>query len=77
MPPVTWKSCHHCLWLQCLKKHLDELLENSMEDNKFQCELCHEEHNIPDKGFVVNRRIQDELDIELNKFKPSQMSEEC
>ena len=39
--------------------------------------MTHEEHNIPDKGFVVNIRIQDELDIELNKIKPSQMYEEC
>ena len=53
------------------KKHLDELLENSREDNKFQCELCHEEHNIPEKGFVVKRLIQNALYIELKKFKPS------
>ena len=59
------------------KKHLDELLENSMEDNKFKCELCHDEHTIPERGFVINRRIQNALDIELNKFKPSRIFEEC
>ena len=59
------------------KKHLDELLENSMEDNKFKCELCHEEHSIPEKGFVINRRIQKQLEIQLNKFKPSQAFENC
>jgi len=59
------------------KKHLGELLEKSMEENKFQCVLCQRQHTVPIEGFIVNRQIQKSLDIELNKFKPSRIYEEC
>ena len=48
-----------------------------MEDNKFQCLLCQRQHIVPIEGFVINRRMQNALDIELNKFKPSQVYENC
>ena len=81
-------DCEQCLQLlvnpitipcgySVCKKHLDELLENSMEENKFQCVLCQRQHVVPTEGFVINRRLQDALEIELNKFKPSQVYENC
>ena len=81
-------DCEQCLQLlvnpitipcgySVCKKHLDELLENSMEENKFQCVLCQRQHVVPIEGFVINRRLQDALEIELNKFKPSQVYENC
>ena len=81
-------DCEQCLQLlvnpitipcgySVCKKHLDELLENSMEENKFQCVLCQRQHVVPIEGFVINRRLQDALEIELNKFKPSQLYENC
>ncbi len=81
-------DCEQCLQLlvnpitipcgySVCKKHLDEQLENSMEENKFQCVLCQRQHVVPTEGFVINRRLQDALEIELNKFKPSQAYEDC
>ena len=42
------------------KTHLDSHQKN------FTCELCREEHTVPEKGFNVNKRIQMALDIQLN-----------
>jgi DNA repair ATPase RecN len=39
--------------------------------------ICQEEHVIPKNGFVVNDRLQELLDVELNKLAPSPMFEEC
>jgi hypothetical protein len=58
------------------KLHLDKLLTHK-EKNTFICEICQGEHFIPKDGFVVPNRLQDLLDIELNKFAPSPMFEEC
>ena len=60
------------------KLHLDKMLTHeSKEENTFICEICQGEHFIPKDGFVVPNRLQDLLDIELNKFAPSPMFEEC
>ena len=59
------------------KKHLDELVENSSEARKFRCLVCPKQHTIPEEGFVVNGRFQKQLDMELNKFIPSQAFEDC
>ena len=59
------------------KKHLHELLESSSDQNKFKCLLCHKQHTIPEEGFVVSRRIQKQIEIQLNKFKPNQAYEDC
>ena len=60
------------------KRHLDELLVNAPKEmNKFECELCKEKHCIPEKGFAINRRIQNGLDIKLNSLKLNSVYEEC
>jgi hypothetical protein len=60
------------------KTHLDKLLTHeSKEKNAFICEICQEEHFIPKNGFVVPDKLQNLLDIELNKLAPSPMFEEC
>jgi hypothetical protein len=60
------------------KIHLEKLLTHeSKEKNTFVCEMCQEEHVIPKNGFVVPDRLQDLLDVELNKFEPSPMFDEC
>ncbi len=60
------------------KKHVDEerapkriKLEEASpkESNFFLCELCKENHFIPDNGFAINKRIQNALDIKLNSLK--------
>ena len=60
------------------KLHLDKMLTHeSKQKNTFICEICQGDHFIPKDGFVVPNRLQDLLDIELNKFAPSPMFEEC
>jgi hypothetical protein len=59
------------------KSHLQVLLEESMEDNKFKCELCFQEHTLPDEGWVINRSLQRQLELELNTLKPSSTYEDC
>ena len=60
------------------KIHLEKLLyHESKEKNTFICEICQGEHFIPKDGFVVSDRLQDLLDVELNKLEPSPMFDEC
>ena len=60
------------------KIHLEKILSHeSKEKNTFICKICQEEHVIPKNGFVVNNRLQDLLDVELNKFEPSPVFDEC
>ena len=60
------------------KIHLEKILTHeSKEKNTFICKICQEEHVIPKNGFVVNNRLQDLLDVELNKFEPSPVFDEC
>jgi len=60
------------------KRHLDELLVNAPKEmNKFECELCKEKHCIPEKGFAINRRIQNGLDIDLNSLKLNTVYDRC
>jgi hypothetical protein len=60
------------------KIHLEKLLTHeSKNKNIFICGICQEEHVIPKNGFVVPGRLQDLLDVELNKLAPSPMYEEC
>ena len=53
------------------------LLEESKEDNKLKCELCFQEHTLPDEGWVINRSLQRQLELELNTLKPSSTYEDC
>ncbi len=60
------------------KRHLDRLLKNtSKEINKFECELCKENHYISRKGFSINKRIQNALNIKFNTLKLNPVYEEC
>jgi hypothetical protein len=51
--------------------HLDNVIDNTAKSKKdtFVCELCQEEHPIPKNGFVVSKRLQDLLQLELNTLK--------
>ena len=44
-------------------------LENKCNEKVFNCGLCNDTHSIPENGFVVNKRIQNLLTIELNALK--------
>jgi len=60
------------------KIHLDKLLTHEFKKkNTFICGICQEEHFIPKNGFVVHNRLQNLLDVELNKLASSPMFEEC
>lgn len=49
------------------KRHFDEQLDNTYEDdNKFKCELCHEEDSVPKNGLFINEHIKNALDIKIN-----------
>ena len=57
------------------KKHLDDQIKN--EENKYNCELCHNEHMIPEEGFVINKHIQNGLDIQFNTLELKPVYDEC
>lgn len=60
------------------KRHLDEQLkDNSNERHSIRCELCHKKHSVPEEGFVVNKHIQNALDIKLNTLKLNPVYDEC
>ena len=59
------------------KSHINNLLRNTTNDkNFFKCK-CQEEHYIPKRGFMINRRIQKALDIELSTLKITPLYDEC
>jgi len=57
------------------KRHLDDQKKNG--ENKYKCELCNEDHIVPEKGFAVNKHIQNGLDIQFNKLKLNPVFDEC
>lgn len=60
------------------KSHLDKLLmSTSDEKNTFICEVCHEEHSVPKKGFIINDRLQSLLEFRFNTLKTSLIHDEC
>lgn len=61
------------------KVHVAELLERrTKQKNSFICELCQEEHLVPENGFAVNKRIKSALEDELNKIDVNMSSfNEC
>lgn len=77
-------QCNHILvdpvTLPCgnsvCQRHLIELLGRKSSKD-FKCELCQEEHAVPQKGFVVNKRMQSGLDIQLNSLRLHPVFEEC
>jgi len=60
------------------KTHLDKLITNgSNEKSTFICEICQEDHHIPKKGFIINKRLQKQLRLELNALKVSPVFDQC
>lgn len=71
--PVTI-ACGYSIW----KRHLDEhLKDNSNERHSVRCELCHKKHSDPEEDFVVNKRIQNALDIKFNTLKLNPIYDDC
>lgn len=49
------------------KSHVAELLtRRAKQKSSFICELCQDEHSVPDNGFEVNKRMKSALENELN-----------
>ena len=60
------------------KTHLDnKMTDKSNNKGSYICEICKEEHAFPKKGFMINRRLQSLLEIELNTLKASPIFDEC
>lgn len=59
------------------KRHVDELLEKEPDKTFLECEICHVEHIIPKEGFMVNKRMQECLNIQLNTLKLLPVYDEC
>ena len=55
------------------KKHIDM----PKETTSFKCGICHDEHLIPKRGFALNKRMQDGLEIQLNALKLAPAYDEC
>ena len=67
--PVTF-PCGNTL----CKKHLIELINS---ENVIECILCQRKHIVPVDGFLVNKIIQNGLNIELNQLKLNPIFESC
>jgi hypothetical protein len=62
------------------KKHLpDEVLVDgsNASEKSFKCGICQVEHAVPKEGIVINRHIQNALDIEFSTLKLNPVFEEC
>jgi hypothetical protein len=56
------------------KTHLEEFVNS---ESVYKCILCHKKHNVPEEGFIVNKRFQNALDFENLKLKQSAAFFEC
>jgi hypothetical protein len=66
--------CGNCI----CKAHLNELLTNiSKETGTFICCICKDEHQIPKNGFIIQKKLQNLIKLELNLLEPSPLYEEC
>jgi len=73
--PVTI-SCGNSI----CKKHLPDevLIEGSyISEKSFKCGICQVDHAVPKEGIVINRHIQNALDIEFSTLKLNPVYEEC
>ena len=62
------------------KKHLpDEVMVEGYNNSEksFKCGICMIEHAVPKEGIVINRHIQNALDIEFSTLKLIPVFEEC
>ena len=64
-----------CGYTVC-KAHFDKLILETGVKN-ITCLVCHDDHTVPDKGFVVNKGIQNLLDMELNFLETSTAYKQC
>jgi DNA repair exonuclease SbcCD ATPase subunit len=53
------------------KRHLNPF------PNSFKCSICHNEHPVPNEGFVISKRIQIALDIQLYNLKLDPKVDQC
>jgi len=54
------------------------LIEGSnISEKSFKCGICQVEHVLPKEGIVINRHIQNALDIKFNTLKHNPVYEEC
>ena len=60
------------------KSHIDKL-QTDINNNisSLACGVCHEEHLVPKNGFIVHRRLQTLLELELDSLKLSPAFEDC
>jgi hypothetical protein len=69
-----------CSYIIC-KKHLpDEVLvqDSNNSEKSFKCGICQVKHVVPKEGIVINRHIQNALEIKFNTLKLNQaVFEEC
>ena len=67
---------HPCNNTVC-KSHIHK--ELTISENQLKCVFCPEKvnHIVPEKGYVVNKRLQKDLSIEVNKLKMSPEYSEC
>jgi hypothetical protein len=60
------------------KSHTDKMIKDSTDKQKvFKCEMCNEEHCVPDGGFVVSKLAQKALELEFHNIKLSPIFDEC
>ncbi len=60
------------------KRHLDEQFnETSTRDTTFECKICQNEHSLPKEGFLVNKRLKNGIEMELNTLKLNPVYVEC
>ncbi len=63
--PVIIHPCNNTV----CKSHIHK--ELTFSENQLKCVFCPEKvkHIVPEKGYVVNKRIQKDLNMEINKLK--------
>ncbi len=50
--------------------HINEMLEKrSKRPRTFICELCEDEHVVPENGFVLNKKFKSQLEMKLYELK--------
>jgi len=62
------------------KKHLPDVVlvqDSNNSDKSFKCDICKVEHFFPKEGIVINRHIQNALDIKFSNLRLNPVYEEC
>ena len=71
--PVIIHPCNNTV----CKSHIHK--ELTISENQLKCVFCPEKvkHTVPEEGYVVNKRLQNALSIEINKLKLNPEYSEC